>query len=88
MASVKKCAKKILANEWRLDYLVNNAGVAMCPYEKTVDGFELQFATNHLGHFLLTELLLPLIKTTGSSGAKSRFHNVATNSKKIKCDKY
>ena len=40
---------------------VNNAGVMMCPYEKTVDGFEKQFATNHLGHFLLNELLMPLV---------------------------
>ena len=49
LASVKKCADQILANELRLDFLVNNAGIAMCPYEKSVDGVELQFATNHLG---------------------------------------
>jgi len=46
---------------------VNNAGVMMCPKWKTVDGFEMQFGVNHLGHFLLTNLLLDLIKRTPSS---------------------
>jgi len=42
-----------------LDILVNNAGVMMCPYETTAEGWETQFGTNHLGHYLLTHLLLP-----------------------------
>lgn len=51
----------------RLDGLLNNAAVGVCPQQKTKDGFELQFGTNHLGPFLLTELLLPkLIETKGS----------------------
>ena len=51
----------------RLDLLVNNAGIMMCPLWRTKQGFEMQFGTNHLGHFLLTNLLLDLLKKTNKS---------------------
>ncbi|NOU62079.1 oxidoreductase [Marinifilum caeruleilacunae] len=51
----------------RLDVLINNAGIMMCPHAKTTDGFEIQMGTNHLGHFALTGYLLPLLKKTKNS---------------------
>ncbi|XP_022084913.1 retinol dehydrogenase 12-like [Acanthaster planci] len=74
LASVRECAEKIKAEESRLDILINNAGVMMCPEWKTEDGFEMQFGVNHLGHFLLTNLLLDLIK----SSTPARILNVSS----------
>lgn len=59
LASIRRCSDRILAKVPRLDGLVNNAGVMNTPAGRTKDGFETQFGTNHLGHYLLTELLLP-----------------------------
>jgi NAD(P)-dependent dehydrogenase (short-subunit alcohol dehydrogenase family) len=66
-ASVAHAAETFLARHARLDLLVNNAGIMGIPYRQTADGFELQMATNHLGHFALTGLLLDRILTTERS---------------------
>jgi NAD(P)-dependent dehydrogenase (short-subunit alcohol dehydrogenase family) len=67
---------RAFARDWSgpVDLLINNAGVMIPPLTRTADGFELQFGTNHLGHFALTGLLLPVVTATGrvvtvSSGA-------------------
>ncbi|XP_029986642.1 retinol dehydrogenase 14a [Sphaeramia orbicularis] len=67
LASVRSFCRRIIQEEPRVDVLVNNAGVYQCPYTRTQDGFELQFGVNHLGHFLLTHLLLDLLKRSSPS---------------------
>jgi NAD(P)-dependent dehydrogenase (short-subunit alcohol dehydrogenase family) len=67
LASVRQAADDIRAARPRLDLLINNAAVMAAPYHRTEDGFEVTFATNHLGHFALTGLLLSrLLETPGS----------------------
>ncbi len=58
LASVRELAAAVTDTHERLDVLINNAGVMMPPKSQTADGFELQFGTNHLGHFALTGQLL------------------------------
>ena len=58
LASMRAAADQLLATHDRLDLLINNAGLMWPPYGKTADGFELQFGTNHLGHFAFTGLVL------------------------------
>jgi len=58
LASVRAFADGFTAGAQRLDLLINNAGIMQTPPRRTIDGYELQFATNHLGHFALTGLLL------------------------------
>ena len=60
-AKIRTFAEAFLAKYDSLDVLINNAGVMACPFIKTEDGFEMQFGTNHLGHFLLTGLLMPAL---------------------------
>jgi NAD(P)-dependent dehydrogenase (short-subunit alcohol dehydrogenase family) len=63
MAAVRKAAEEV--NSWddvaKIDVLVNNGGIMNVPYELTSDGFELQLATNYIGHFLFTNLIMPKI---------------------------
>ncbi|XP_055858577.1 retinol dehydrogenase 12 [Episyrphus balteatus] len=67
LESVRKFADKFLAEEPKLDILINNAGIMACPKGTTKDGFDLQLGTNHLGHFLLTNLLLDSLKQSAPS---------------------
>jgi NAD(P)-dependent dehydrogenase (short-subunit alcohol dehydrogenase family) len=62
LASVRACADKLLADGRPFDIVINNAGVMATPFGKTVDGFEIQFGTNHLGHFVLVNRILPLLR--------------------------
>jgi NAD(P)-dependent dehydrogenase (short-subunit alcohol dehydrogenase family) len=64
LSSVRRAAAEV-SRIGPLDVLVNNAGVMATPFSQTVDGFELQLATNHLGPFLLTGLLLPQLVASG-----------------------
>ncbi len=80
LASVRTFASGVLADHDRLDGLVNNAGVMNTPQGTTADGFETQLGINHLGHFLLTELLLDLLKRSAPSRVvilSSCFHDKA-----------
>jgi NAD(P)-dependent dehydrogenase (short-subunit alcohol dehydrogenase family) len=62
-----------------IDVLLNNAGIMAVPFEKTKDGFESQMGTNHLGHFLLTELLFDAI----SKGSNPRIVNVSSSAHRL-----
>jgi retinol dehydrogenase 12 len=73
-ASVREAAQRILALTGSIDVLINNAGLAPQRGGITKDGFELGFGTNHLGHFLLTVLLMPRLLSTG----RSRIVNVSS----------
>jgi NAD(P)-dependent dehydrogenase (short-subunit alcohol dehydrogenase family) len=67
LSSINRFAQDFCAAYQRLDILINNAGVMALPYQKTIDGFEFQFGTNHLGHFALTGQLLGCLKSTENS---------------------
>jgi NAD(P)-dependent dehydrogenase (short-subunit alcohol dehydrogenase family) len=72
--SVRRFAADYLANHDSLNLLINNAGVMACPLNRTDEGWEMQFATNHLGHFLLTCLLSPAL----INGSPSRVVNLSS----------
>ncbi|NXS59842.1 RDH12 dehydrogenase, partial [Brachypteracias leptosomus] len=85
--SIREFAEKFLAEEKELHILINNAGVMLCPYSKTADGFEMQLGVNHLGHFLLTFLLVERLKQSAPArvinvsslahhGGRIRFHDL------------
>ncbi|HEX5664816.1 MAG TPA: SDR family oxidoreductase, partial [Xanthomonadaceae bacterium] len=65
--SIAACGARLRAAIDRVDVLINNAGVMYTPQGTTADGFELQFGTNHLGHFALTAQLLPLLRRSDAA---------------------
>ncbi|MDQ3534582.1 MAG: oxidoreductase [Bacteroidota bacterium] len=67
LAEVRKFVDEFKSQFKRLDLLINNAGIMMSPYKVTKDGFENQLATNYIGHFALTGLLLSLLTNTSDS---------------------
>lgn len=66
-ASIRSCAAAVAALTGKLDLLINNAGIMAVPFGRTPAGCELQFGTNHVGHFLLTNLLVPLLLAAGTA---------------------
>ena len=74
LQDIRAFADRVLARHPTLHILINNAGVMACPAAKTADGFELQFGSNHIGHFLTTCLLAPALR----SGAPSRVVSVSS----------
>lgn len=70
--SVRRFADKFLSSHDKLDILINNAGIMASPLARSKEGYESQFATNHLGHMLLTCLLVPALKKAGETSGDAR----------------
>ncbi|KAL4326370.1 hypothetical protein GQ457_11G032690 [Hibiscus cannabinus] len=83
MVSVRKFAADFVSSGLPLNILVNNAGIMATPFMLSKDGIELQFATNHVGHFLLTHLLLETMKKT-AQGSKTEGRIVNVSSRRHK----
>uniref|UniRef100_A0A7N0U5J9 Short-chain dehydrogenase/reductase n=2 Tax=Kalanchoe fedtschenkoi TaxID=63787 RepID=A0A7N0U5J9_KALFE len=79
MVSVRNFAKQFISTGLPVNLLINNAGVMGVPYKLSVDNIELHFATNHVGHFLLTDLFLDTMKKTAQeSKIQGRIVNVGS----------
>lgn len=84
LVSVRAAAEAIRAKHPKIHGLINNAGVMQTPQQKTADGFEMQFGTNHLGHFLWTGLLIDLVEA--SEGRVVTLASIAHLSGEIRFD--
>lgn len=78
LKSIRGASEEIKAKYGRLDVLVNNAGIYRTIYGKTEDGFEAVYAVNYLGHFLLTNLLLDLLRLTAQQNKDVRIINISS----------
>ncbi|GMI96501.1 hypothetical protein like AT2G37540 [Hibiscus trionum] len=79
LKSITSFAHNFIALNLPLNILINNAGIMFCPFQLSQDGIEVQFATNHIGHFLLTNLLLDKMKNTAeASGIQGRIVNLSS----------
>ncbi|XVF76609.1 hypothetical protein PTKIN_Ptkin13bG0279600 [Pterospermum kingtungense] len=77
--SIRAFADNFIALNLPLNILINNAGIMFCPFQLSQDGIEVQFATNHIGHFLLTNLLLDKMKNTAkATGIEGRIVNLSS----------
>lgn len=81
--SIRKGVNDLLSRISTLNILINNAGIMATPYGQTEDGFELQFGTNHLGHFLLFQLLKPVLLSGATVERPSRVVAVASTGHRI-----
>src|SRR6202050_4058627 len=92
LKSVRKCGEQLLAKEEPFDVIIANAGVMATKFGKTADGFETQFGTNHLGHFLLVNSIASLIRPGGRlinvSSAGHRYSNVDLDDPKFERTEY
>ena len=79
MAEVRRIADEFREKYQRLDVLLNNAGGSFSRWQRSLDGYEMTFALNHFSYYLLTHLLLDIIKLTGEDHGEARIINVASS---------
>lgn len=79
MAEIRRIADEFRAKYDRLDILLNNAGASFSTYQTSVDGYEMTFALNHISYYLLSNLLLDMLKKTAMEQGEARIINVSSS---------